>query len=147
MEVPTEWSECRLGSWVARGFVRGQDYLGAQISASPDFERWSSSWTTPGVFFGASRILRDTYPQNTVGQIFKLDTSNYSASCQLQATQHYADYSYVGKEQIWVNCGGTNTVFHNIIALPVDKSYVVQVQITLVSEADSKAYEQIINSF
>ncbi len=143
MEVPADWSDVDTGCCWA---VNDQE-LGPQISAAPDLQSYIDTWNTPGVFFAASSKLVQEYPENTVDQIINQERYDFSNQCDSGQRYNYDDGVYVGKEDVWSNCGGTGAEFHNIIARPEDKSFVVVVQIALIDDADFDAYERIIDSF
>lgn len=146
MEVPSGWSDTENGTWVDDKILGGSE-LGPYVVAAPDLDSYFDSWDTPGVWFSASRALVEKYPEKPVEQILDLDFMDYSDSCEYEGTYAYDDGTYVGKEDVWTNCGDTGMMIHNIVALPPNGSHVAVVQIILDAEADHEAALRITETF
>jgi serine protease Do len=137
VQVPAEWDDRNGSPWAIGG-----DQVGVAISASPDLKAFNEGWEVPGVFFGATKDLA------TVGGVDEfLDGNTFSDSCTYGGRNDYSDPLYTGKYDTWTGCGGTETSFYVIAAMPEDGSFFLLVQIQVVSQADLGALDQIINTF
>ena len=47
----------------------------------------------------------------------------------------------------WTNCGGGDTIYIVLVALPEDNSFLVFVAIQAISEADLEALDRILDTF
>ena len=137
MQVPTTWADIDGRGWEIDGVV-----VGNAVIAAPSLSGFYETWTTPGVFFGASEaLLAETEPGDL------LNVWEFSDSCTYDGTYDYEDAVYAGEYDLWLNCGGTDTAFVVLEAYPADESFVVLVQIQIVSEADLEAFDTILATF
>lgn len=136
VEVPAEWSDVDGSLWSVDG-----EQIGWQITAAPDINGYNSSWTTPGMFFGASIELA-TYSEEEL-----LDFFDYSESCTYGGREPYEDPLYAGIYDLWSGCGGTDTLFVVVAATPESRAYIILVAVQVVTEADLAALDQILNTF
>lgn len=136
VEVPPEWSDVDGSFWTVDG-----EQLGWQITAATDINGYDSSWTTPGMFFGASVELA-SYSEEEL-----LDIFDYSESCSYGGREPYEDPLYAGVYDLWSGCGGTGTLFVVVSATPESRAYIVLVAVQVVTEADLAALDQILNTF
>lgn len=138
VEVPVEWSDTFGGEWTEDGTT-----IGVAVAAAPDRQAWAESWTMPGIFFGASRSLVTQFPdENDL-----LDLYVFDQSCTYGGREAYSDGLYIGAYDIWTDCGGTDTTFLVIAALPETRDFVAVVQVQIVSEADLEALDRVIDTF
>jgi serine protease Do len=135
MEIPTAWREVDGSAWTLEGEV-----IGPSITAAPSLSGFNNSWETPGVFFGAT----DQFDL-TVDEL--IDFFDYSADCQYDNRYTYEDPVYSGVYDLWVECGGGETMLVVLGTQPADKSYLVLVLVQVVSDADLYALDYILNSF
>lgn len=136
VEVPAEWSDVDGSGWIVDG-----EELGWQITAAPSIDGFNSTWTTPGMFFGASIDLA-SYSEGEL-----LDIFDYSESCSYGGREPYEDPLYAGEYDLWNGCGGTDTLFVVVAATPESRSYIILVAVQVVTEADLAALDQILNTF
>jgi serine protease Do len=137
MEVPTEWSDVRSAPLVDNG-----ETVGPGVWASADYDAYIDTWGEPGVFFGASRSLVQAYSVDEF-----LDSKDYSDSCDYDDRYTYEDELYVGKYDLWVNCGEEGSTFVVLAAVPENQEYLTEVNIQMLSEADFEAGDRILNTF
>ena len=136
MQVPAEWSQVDGSQWTVEG-----EPIGWQITAAPDLNGFNTTWTTPGVFFGASILLADyTEPE-------LLDFFDYSDSCSYGGREAYEDALYSGVYDIWSDCGGTGSLYVVVSVTPESQAYIILVGVQVVTEADLAALDQILNTF
>lgn len=137
VEVPQEWNDVDGSPWLVDG-----DNIGATLSASTDLEGFNNSFDTPGLFFGASRLLVTEYDADGF-----LDLTTFGNECTLEGRYEYDDGFYVGSYDLFVECGGTGTSIVNIAATPEDGSYMVWVIAQIVTDADVDAFTRIVETF
>ena len=136
VEVPVEWSDVDGSMWLVDG-----EEIGWQVTAATDINGYNTTWTTPGVFFGASIELA-SYTQEEL-----LDFFDYSESCTYDGRQPYEDALYTGAYDVWSACGGTNSLFVVVAAAPESHAYNILVAVQVVTDADLAALDQILNTF
>jgi serine protease Do len=136
VEVPAEWRDIDGSLWTAEG-----EQFGWQITAATSIDGFNNTWTTPGMFFGASIDLV-TYSEAEL-----LDIFDYSDSCGYGGREPYEDPLYSGAYDLWTNCGGTDTLFVVVAATPESRAYIILVAVQVVTEADLAALDQILNTF
>ena len=133
--VPVEWFDLDSGTWVADGVE-----VGRFLAASPDLDRWYSEWGTPGVWIGASPLL----PHNPDEL---LDERWFGDQCDFVGRFDYDDGLYVGAFDYYENCGFEGSEFITIAAEPEDLSFIVYVQVVVVTNADLEALDEIVATF
>ncbi|MEA3511873.1 MAG: S1C family serine protease [Actinomycetota bacterium] len=137
MQIPTTWLEIDGSGWNVN-----DEIVGPRIVAAPNLAAFYDTWTTPGVFFGASVDLLDELEPSDL-----LDLSDFSDSCVYDDTYDYEDAVYTGAYDLWLNCGGTDTAFVVLEAYPEAADFVVYVQIQIVTDADLEALDVILATF
>ncbi len=136
IEIPTAWADPD-----GEGRLIDDERAGHAISASPNLQKYYGGWDTPGVFVGVSTSLLDgTEPGDL------LDRHTLPA-CAYDGRYDFDNGDYTGRYDIWLNCGGTNTVTVNLEAYPEDRSFVVLVQIQAITDADLEALDRILATF
>jgi len=139
VDLPRAWSDVSTGSW-----RRGDRELSQSIAlvAAPDISGFQNTWTTPGMFLGASRQLaRELTPDQL------LDETSFSGECTYDGRSDYSDPLYTGKYDVWLNCGGQETALLVVAFVPEDGSFLGMVQVQVVSEADLEALDRILDTF
>lgn len=139
VEVPTAWNDRSTLGW---DYDLDEIQDGVQIGASPDLQAWIDGWEFPGMFFGASATLADSFTAETL-----LDDNDFSGPCTLDNRYPYEDPAYVGFYDLWLNCGGADTTFVVVAAAPADGSYLVLVEVQAFTDADLDALDHILGSF
>ena len=143
VNVPVEWTDIFSGPWTSNSFGvdGGADGIGVVLGVAPDLELWTDTWTVPGLFFGASTMLGGTIDE-------LLDTYGYLADeCTYDGRYAYDDGAYIGAYDWWGDCGGVGTVYVAIVARPPGEEFTAVVEITMVSEADLAAADEIVGSY
>jgi serine protease Do len=139
VEIPVAWSDTSFGTWLdGDQEVEG----GIALSAAPSLSEFSESWTTPGMFLGASRPLAQQ-----IGATELLDANSFNDSCTYGGREEYSDALYKGLYDIWKECGGTDTVFLVVAFAPEDNAFLGMVQVQVVTEADLEALDRILDTF
>jgi len=139
VDIPRAWSDTSTGSW-----RRGDSEVPRSIAvvAAPDIDGFLNTWTTPGMFLGASRQLAQ---ELTPDQL--LDQTAFNDECTYDSRNDYSDALYTGKYDVWTNCGGRDTALLVVAFTPEDGSFLGMVQVQVVSEADLEALDRILDSF
>ncbi|KAA3660844.1 MAG: peptidase S1, partial [Chloroflexi bacterium] len=136
VNIPVEWAQVDGGAWVNDA----GDNMGVRVVASPNIDGFINSWSMPGVSFRAS----DSLGLDDKQLIDQLDFSN---DCQYGGREADADQLYSGQYDIWSNCGETGSTYVVLTAVPDDAAFVIHIEAQLVSDADSAAFDEILNSF
>lgn len=139
VEIPTAWGDTSSGSWVSGGEEMANSIA---LTAAPNIDDFLNTWTSPGVFLGASRQLAQQ-----MGAAQLLDQTTFNQSCTYGGRAEYSDALYTGLYDTWTSCGGTNTVLIVVAFQPEDSSFLGMVQVQVVSEADLEALDRILDSF
>lgn len=139
VDLPRAWSDTSTGSW-----RRGDTELPQSIAvvAAPNIDDFLNTWTTPGMFLGASRQLAQ---QLTPDQL--LDETAFNNQCTFDSRNDYSDALYTGRYDVWTNCGGRDTALLVVAFTPEDGSFLGMVQVQVVSEADLEALDRILDTF
>lgn len=136
VEVPNEWGDVDGSAWTV-----DNDVIGWSVTAAPNLDDFYSTWTTSGMFFGASVQLAD-FSQDEL-----LDFFDYSDSCTYGGRDVYEDALYTGAYDLWQECGGTDTLYVVVSAKPESGAYSIVVSIQVVTDADLAALDQILATF
>lgn len=138
VEVPTAWTDTETDTlWYI-----ADEVAGARLSAATDYDAWVSGWSTPGMFFGASTSLADVYTVDSL-----LDDQDFSDQCTYDGRTPYSDQLYDGAYDVYVNCGGADTLFVVVAAEPPSGAFIMLIQVVVVSDADLEALDAILASF
>ena len=137
LALPVEWSDINDGSWVI-----DDETVGLSMAAAADLEAFYATWTEPGIFLGASRLMATEFDESTF-----LDAFDFSNDCTYDTRYTYSDPLYTGFYDLWLNCGGTDTAFFVLAAVPEDGTFLILIQVVLVTDADLEALGQILDTF
>ncbi len=140
VEIPIEWADVDGTAWMVDG-----DSVGPSISAAGNRGAFFGTWTEPGVFFAASQILTQRFDENALLD-FAQTQFNFSSYNYLGRFP-YDDPAYTGFFDQFEGCGGEEVVYISLAAVPQDRSFIISVQIQLVTEADVEALDRILASF
>jgi serine protease Do len=138
IEVPNEWSDVNGGAWLVDDQV-----VGAAVAAAPSLDDFYNTYSTPGVFFGASAVLAQSYDENA----FLDDLTDYGSDCTYEGRFEYTDPIYTGLYDLYSNCSDVGSQILNIVATPEEGGFIMWVQTQIVNDADLEALDRIINSF
>ncbi|WP_116999897.1 hypothetical protein [Desertimonas flava] len=130
--VPTDWVDVD-----ARSGIRDDGSQRPTVSASPDLDAWTSTWTVPGTY---ATVLGPNADPATL-----LSAYTFTNACTEGAVEQYNDGRLVGLRQVWSNCDGTNTQLVNIAARSADNLYTVFAQVQLLAP-DAALLGQILGS-
>jgi len=113
------------------------------VSASPDLDKYSNGWDTPGVSVSATNDPT-AKPQTFIDNI----TKSITDLCESATSGDYDDTVYVGTYLYFTNCGKTTTDFLAVIAQDAAKTHIVITTIQMISDDDkSTLRDEILNTF
>ena len=135
--VPVEWDDISGLPWTI-----DDEVVGAAIVASSDLQDFYDTYTTPGVFFGASRSLAQYMDEAAI-----LDESSFDTDCTYEGRYDYEDPAYTGMYDLYSDCAGEGSSLIQVAAAPPDRSFIVLLQVIAVSDADLEALDYILQSF
>jgi serine protease Do len=138
VEIPNEWTDTEGGDWLLDG-----ESVGAAVVASSNLDDFWGTFSTPGVFFGASNVLAEQYDEDS----FLDSLTDHSDNCAYEGRFDYADPVYAGRYDHYTACGDVGSQIINIVAFPESRELIVWVQTQVVSDADLEALDRIIDSF
>jgi len=139
VDIPREWDQINGESWGS------ERVLGATVSASSNLQRYNS-YSAPGVFFGASKVLLEAYRDDLPGLINTFST-DYINNCTFDERKPYERSPYVGIIDIYRNCGGTSTTAVVLAAVPSDGSFIILLTVQAVNDADLEALNHVLDNF
>ncbi|MCJ7569918.1 MAG: S1C family serine protease [Anaerolineales bacterium] len=141
LEIPTDWYEVDGSEWLEDGEI-----IGASIWASPDLESFIDTWDTPGVIFDVTSRV-DIY--GSYLDFLDLLTEGLPDSCVFESRTDYEDNLYRGAYDLYESCGGRDTSYLVLTAVPIDDpgAFLIDVEVQIVTDADLEALDSIIASF
>ena len=137
IDVPRPWDDVNGGPWLIDDAPVGQ-----QIEASPDLDRFRTTWAEPGVIFGVSEDLRSNFDP---GQI--LDALDFSDQCTYDGRSAYTDAAYTGFRDDYSDCGATNADYIVVSAEPEDQDTILLVQFQGLDPRDDAALTTALDTF
>jgi hypothetical protein len=111
-----------------------------------DLESLSSSPSTPGVFFIASRVLAEEYGDD-LEALLDSHFQSVAEACTPEGRYAYGDAIYQGLFNFFTDCGGTDTRLIVVAAQPEDGSFTILLTVQVVSQADLDAADRILDTF
>ncbi|MBX3011819.1 MAG: trypsin-like peptidase domain-containing protein [Caldilineaceae bacterium] len=137
VRVPTEWSDVSSGDWIL-----DNETIGISLKAAIDLEDYDSSWSAPGIFFGASQEFAGVDSEDV------LDNMDYSDNCDSSERFEYDDTVFIGHYDLWEGCGGTESLWVVLAAQPKESAdYLVLINVLLPVADDISALEEVFKSF
>lgn len=139
VEVPAEWDEID-----GRPYTDEQGRSLADVRVAPDLDGFLDTWDVPGAIITASQDVAQTENEET---LLNETVGPFSEVCAYEGRQPYDDGLYTGSFDVFNECGGTETSYVIVGAVPDSRAYVIRVQVQVVSERDLDALERIIETF
>lgn len=138
VRLPADWQDTRRGTW-----TEDDEVIGFSINASSDLAAYNETWTTPGMFFGATANMPAGMDAEEM-----LNQWDYSNSCLEVERFDYDDSVYAGFYDIYFDCDGDNNIFVVLAAQPkeVDGIWVL-IQVSIPAGTSVEPFEQILASF
>lgn len=112
----------------------------ASIMAAPDTMGFVNTWDVPGVEFLAGEALAGYTADELLDIVGPAD-------CRSEGVDDYDDGAFRGRYEVFVDCGGTDTVSFVVAATSADGSIGVVVMVQVVTEADLEALDTILATF
>ncbi|WP_370323706.1 hypothetical protein [Euzebya sp.] len=139
VEVPAEWNQVD-----GRPFTDEQGRQLFDVRAAPDLEGFTNTWDVPGLIVTASTEVAQS--ENEVTLLDEL-VGPFSGVCTYLGRQPYDDGLYTGQADVFENCGGTETGYLILGAVPNTRAFVIRVQVQVVAERDVEALGRALASF
>lgn len=145
VDVPNEWTQIDDTIW--ENTWGSTSFKAASVIATTNFDDYNN-WAAPGVWFSASEDWG-----NIGGYIQLLDGVKdwYSTDCDFEGRYDYGadDPVFEGGYDVWKNCGAAGSVNIIVGARPKSDplSYLVLVQVQVLSDADLDALDTILRTF
>ncbi len=140
VEVPLEWDDLNGTPWFT------DEPFAPSITVSADVENFWGQWTEPGLFFGVSEELAELATVEmlleSVSEEFGLDIA-----CEYAGRFDYSDALYTGQYDLYGNCGEEGVLYIFLAALPEDESFLISVQVQLLTQADAEVLDRVLDSF
>lgn len=137
VRVPAEWTDVSSGDWIL-----DDETIGTSLKAAIDLEAYDSSWSAPGLFFGASEEFAGVDSEEV------LDNMDYSENCTSSERFEYDDSVFAGHYDLWEGCGGTESLWVVLAAQPKESAdYLVLLNVLLPTTNDVTALDEIFKSF
>ena len=130
VDVPADWVVIP---------VPGSQDLGPAVAASADGTDFTTNFTTPGMFYVATK--------NDVPDINALFPVFVREGCTAEDIADYDDGVFKGRFQTFSQCAGTDSFYTVIIAKPPEENYTAIVEVQVPTAEDEPALEQIEKSF
>jgi serine protease Do len=141
LTIPTAWTEVDGSPW-----EDDDGFYHSSIWAAPSIEGFRDTWDTPGVKF---EVIANADLVGGQQAYLERLTADFPSVCTFEGSDTYADNIFSGSYELYSSCGGSNSSYLFLTAVPVDDpaALIVQIEVQIVSEADWDAVEQILNSF
>ena len=136
-EIPTAWQDVRPGNW-----SRNDETVGLRIGASTDYAKWVDGYDVPGAFFAVSQSLAG----EDVDAFLDADKATFSKDCTYDSRKDFDTAGYVGKFDLFTDCGGTKSAFVELAAKPADGGYLVFLQLVALGDRDLSAADHMIET-
>ncbi len=137
LEVPVEWSDTDGRDWAPEN-----ENVGPAISAAPNLDEFYKTYSTPGVFFAASRVMAQKYNETSF-----LDSLEKDSNCTYDGRYDYSDELYTGVYDLFTDCGSAKSLIIRLAAVPKSRAFLMYVYVQVVTEADLDALDAILKSF
>ncbi len=138
MSVPEAWGDVSGLQWQS-----DDQFIGYSILAATDINDWYN-WDSPGVFFGASESLRQSY---TPLELLDQDSNDFGGDCDYEGRYDYSDPLYTGVYDVWTNCSDTAGTFIVLTAEPEDQSFIILLQALAIYDEDLDAIDTVLDTF
>lgn len=132
VEVPVEWAE-------TDGAPNPE--FGPSIYASPELQAFIDTWGTPGVIVEVSSTRTSAETEAVLNEL------DLSADCTKESREPYEDALYSGLLDVWINCGGGETVALALAVSPPAGNYVIRLLFQAVEDRDLDAADRALSTF
>jgi len=142
--VPLEWNDVDGTPLMSRWFD-GEPFA-PSITVSANVDNFWSEWTEPGLFFGVSAELAERASIEVLLQSIS-DDIGLDTACEYAGRFDYSDALYTGQYDLYRDCGGEDVRYISLVALPEDESFLISVQVQLLTQADAEVLDRVLDSF
>ncbi|CAN5377742.1 hypothetical protein BH23ACT9_BH23ACT9_24850 [soil metagenome] len=139
VEIPAEWADVDGRPYTDEA---GRDFF--DVRASTDLEGFAGTWDVPGIIVNASTDAAQSLNEEALlDQRLEL----FSEQCDYLGRQPYADPLYTGQADVFENCGGTQTGYLILGAVPTSRAFLIRVEVQVVDERDIEALARALETF
>ena len=140
VEVPLEWDDVDGTPWF------DDEPFAPSITVSANVDNFWSEWTEPGLFFGVSAELAERASIEVLLQSIS-DDIGLDTACEYAGRFDYSDALYTGQYDLYRDCDGKGVFYISLAALPEDGSFLISVQVQLLTQADAEVLDRVLDSF
>ncbi|MEE8567085.1 MAG: trypsin-like peptidase domain-containing protein [Anaerolineales bacterium] len=142
VDIPAEWSDRDGSDWYYDDTV-----YTLSIWAAPNLDDFSDTWDVPGMKFD---VFNDVGYFGGVDGLLQSEMDWLDDSCYFDGLYDYSDALYIGQYVVYTDCdvaGGTSYVA--LAAEPIGDpgTYLIRLEVQIVSERDWDAFQNITDSF
>ncbi len=141
VSVPAEWNDID-------GTQLTDDYgevIGPSIAAAGNLADFHGSWSEPGVSLFATVLIDEL---GGIEGFLAIATDFLGGDCDYAGREEYWDGLYEGQIDYYTGCGGVSDyVVLGVVPIASPDTYMVGVEIQILSDADRDAKDQIFASF
>ena len=138
VDVPSEWSDVD-----GRSYTDDAGYTRLDVRAASDLDAFHSRWDVPGLIISASANVSDEGADAFADR--RREALNNA--CTWVETETYDDGVYVGSYDLYTDCGGTDTEYVVVTAMPDDATFLIGAEMQIVDDHDFAALDRMIDSF
>jgi hypothetical protein len=151
MEVPSGWEimpseNLTLKVADTAGNVIDQETPIAVINAAPDLDNWQHSAAGAGTSLMVVEELAQSYTNDELIDGIPALSANF-ADCSPGTRENLSRASYSGRVQRWHDCYAHTPSYVTLAAAPKSRECAVVGQIGMITEADRKAAQNILDTF
>jgi serine protease Do len=136
-EVPTAWSDVKTGDW-----TYDDETVGLRIGAATDYATWMEGYTVPGAFLAVSAALAG----EDVDALLDADRETFEKDCTYDSRKDFDTAGYVGKFDLYTDCGGTGNAFVELVAKSADGAHLVFLQLVALGDRDLTAADHMVET-
>lgn len=136
VDVPVDWADIDGSPW-----EDDQGIVGSYLAASPDLGGYLESFGVPGLEIWATNLYGDF----SIDELVEL--LDFSESCTYDSRNDYADEIYTGAYDLYLDCGGGDTLIIVLAARPADGSHEVIMVGQVVTDDDAVALDRALATF
>jgi serine protease Do len=136
-ELPTAWGDVKSGNW-----TYDDETVGVRIGASTDYATWMEGYTVPGAFLAVSASLAG----QDVDAFLDADRETFEKDCTYDSRKDFDAAGYVGRFDLYTDCGGTGNAFVELVVKPADGAFLVFLQLVALGDRDLTAADHMIET-
>jgi len=140
--VPEGWADVANDDWVDEN----EEVLGKTLSVSPDIQKFNDTWSMEGLYVRSATDLSEELDIKDL-----LDSVDLSDKCDYDDRYEHSHtiygVTYTGAYDLYTNCEGEENAFAYLVAQSDDLSQAVFIEFLATTEADTEAFDVLLQSF